>query len=358
MNDVSSIPGFDSDAANAARRRQSELTKPPGSLGRLEDLAIWFAGARGQFPVPVPQRCELFVFAADHGVVDEGVSAYPAAVTRAMVDNFRRGGAAVSVLARHANVAMTVVDAGIAPGAEPFAASVPSHFPVGFLSAPVRAGTANFVKSAAMSTEEAQGALALGASCAEAASGRGAELLLGGDMGIGNTTSAAALLCAFGGDDPAEAVGLGTGIDEVTRARKIAVVRAALDLHRPNPSRPLDVLAALGGLEIAALAGLMIEGARRRIPTVVDGFIAGAAALVAVHLAPGVRSYLLLSHVSAERGARRLCSLLGGPAPLLDLGMRLGEGTGAVLAVPLLRSAVAAQNEMASFVEAAVPNRA
>ena len=369
-----SIPPFDRRAADAATAHQLTLTKPPGSLGRLEELAVWYAGVVGRFPVEVPKRAELFVFAADHGVAAEGVSAYPSAVTAAMVANFRAGGAAVSVLARQCGLAVTVVDVGVASEIpEPTdTESDPSSDPSGarggargisrggstarFVSARVRAATGNMRREPAMSRAEAAAAIKVGLEMAEGAAGR-AEILVGGDMGIGNTTAATALLCAFGGDDPAEVVGRGTGIDDAGMARKAAVVRDALALHRPDPSDALGTLAAVGGLEIAALAGLMIGGAARRIPVVVDGFIAGAAALVAMRLAPDVRPFLLLSHLSAERGAKRLCALLGAPAPLFDLGLRLGEGTGAALAVPLLRSAVATQAEMATFAGAGVPNR-
>lgn len=356
--DLPDIPKFDEASAERARAHQLTLTKPPGSLGRLEELAAWYAGARGRFPVDVPARGELFVFAADHGVAREGVSAYPSAVTAAMVANFRAGGAAVNVLARRCDLAVTVVDVGVA-GA-PFApdpVDAVSGAPA-FIDARVRAGTGNFRREPAMSRGEAAAAIDVGLRMATAAAARGAAVVVGGEMGIGSTTASTALLCAFGGDAPAEVVGRGTGVDDAGLARKAAAVREALALHHPDPRDPLGVLAAVGGLEIAALAGLMLGGAARRVPFVVDGFIAGAAALVATRLAPDVRRFLLLSHLSAERGATRLATLIGDPAPLFDLGLRLGEGTGAALAVPLLRAAVALQNEMATFASASVPNRA
>ena len=338
-----------------ARAHQTQLTKPPGSLGRLEDLAVWYAGVRGQFPVRVPGRGELFVFAADHGVTAEGVSAYPAEVTAAMVRNFRAGGAAVNVLARQCGLAVTVVDVGVngpVAGGEPRGAGAPT-----FVAARVRNGTRNFRREPAMTRAEAEAARAVGMRLAAEAAARGAEVLVGGDLGIGNTTAAAALRCAFSSYSPDAVVGRGTGVDDAGLARKAEVIRDALALHRPDAADPLGVLAAVGGLEIAALAGLMHEGAGRRIPVVVDGFIAGAAALVATRLEPGVRDFLLLSHLSAERGAARLATVLGGPPPLIDLGLRLGEGTGATLAVPLLRAAVALQNEMATFAGAEVPGK-
>lgn len=362
------IPAFDEDAAARARQHQLSLTKPPGSLGRLEDLAAFYAGVRGQFPAAVPARAELFVFAADHGVAAEGVSAYPAEVTAAMVGNFLHGGAAVNVLARQCGVSVTVVDVGV-NGGTPLRsdlATAPSAVrdPDGplFVSARVASGTRNMRREAALTAAEAESALSVGLSMAAAAAARGADLLVGGDMGIANTTAAAALVCAICDEDPAGIVGRGTGVDDDGLVRKIEVIRDALALHRPlldGPAgRAFGALQAVGGLEIAALAGLMLGGAARRVPVIVDGFIAGAAALVACHLVPGARSFLLLSHLSAERGARRLATLLGGPAPLIDLGLRLGEGTGATLVVPLVRAAVALQNQMATFAGAGVPERA
>jgi nicotinate-nucleotide--dimethylbenzimidazole phosphoribosyltransferase len=352
----SDIPELDRDAMERARAHQTRLTKPPGSLGRLEELAVWYAGARGRFPVEVPRQGELFVFAADHGVAAEGVSAYPAEVTAAMVRNFCAGGAAVNVLACQAALAVTVVDVGV----KGFVPSAPATNRTGapaFIAARVREGTRNFRREAAMTPAEAEAALTVGLNMAGAAAARGADLLVGGDMGIGNTTAAAALVCAFGGDEPGTVVGRGTGVDDATLDHKAVVVREALALHRPDARDALAVLATLGGYEIAALAGLMLGGAQRRVPVIVDGFIAGAAALVATRLQPRVRDFLLLSHLSAERGARRLADLLGAPGPLLDLGLRLGEGTGATLVVPLLRAAVALQNEMATFTGADIPDK-
>jgi nicotinate-nucleotide--dimethylbenzimidazole phosphoribosyltransferase len=359
------IPAFDHGAAEAARVHQSTLTKPAGSLGRLEELAVWYAGARGRFPVPIPERAELFVFAADHGVAVEGVSAYPPSVTAAMVANFRAGGAAVNVLARACRISVTVVDVGVANESLAIPANPPLAFPESaavaasgarFVAARVRSGTANLRLEPAMSRTEANAAVEVGLAMARQATGRDVEILVGGDMGIANTTAAAALICALTGDDPAQIVGRGTGISDAILARKEAVVREALALHRAGPDDVLGTLASVGGLEIAALVGLMIGGAAARIPVVVDGFVAGAAALVAVRICPGVRQFLLLSHRSAERGAGRLCALLGPPAPLFDLELRLGEGTGAALAVPLLRAAVATQAQMATFSGAGIPD--
>jgi nicotinate-nucleotide--dimethylbenzimidazole phosphoribosyltransferase len=345
------LPPFDEVAAAAARAHQGQLTKPPGSLGRLEDLAVWYAGARGRFPVAAPARARVYVFAADHGVTAEGVSPYPSSVTAAMVANFVAGGAAISVLTRGSGIELVVVDVGVAspiPG--------PAAPPERFISTPVRAGTANFLRGPAMTRAEATRALDIGVRLATTAARQGVELLGAGEMGIGNTTAAAAVVAALTGAAPADVVGRGTGVDDAGLARKTAVVRDALALHALDRGDPLGVLAAVGGLEIAALAGLMLGGAARRVPVVVDGFISGAAALVAVALAPRARDYLCVSHLSAERGHRVVCEALDA-RPLLDLGLRLGEGTGAALAIDLVRAAVRLQSEMATFASAGVANR-
>ena len=347
----SAVPAFDEAAAAAARAHQTQLTKPPGSLGRLEELGVFFAGARGRFPVPAPERARIYVFAADHGVAAEGVSPYPSSVTAAMVANFVAGGAAISVLTRALGIELAVVDVGVAsplPSVDGVAAKL--------LSFPVRKGTASFLREPAMTRAEAQAALDVGARLAAEAAGEGVEVLGAGEMGIGNTTAAAAVVAALTGAAPEAVVGRGTGVDDAGLARKIDVVRASLDRHRPDRADPVGVLAAVGGLEIAAMAGLMLGAARSRVPVVVDGFISGAAALVATRLAPGVRDYLCFSHLSAERGHRVVCEALDA-RPLLDLGMRLGEGTGAALAINLLRAAVRLQSEMATFASAGVANR-
>jgi nicotinate-nucleotide--dimethylbenzimidazole phosphoribosyltransferase len=342
---------FDIAAAARAREHQGQLTKPPGSLGRLEELAIFYAGARGAFPVAAPARARVVVFAADHGIAAEGVSPYPSSVTAAMVANFVGGGAAISVLTRASDIELSVVDVGVAslipvvPGAT-----------AKLVSLPVRAGTASFLRGPAMSRVQAEQALAIGERLAREAAAEGVDVLGAGEMGIGNTTTAAAVVAALTGAAPADVVGRGTGVDDAGLARKTEVVRAALAHHRLDRTDPLGVLAAVGGLEIAAMAGLMLGGAALRVPVVVDGFISGAAALVAVALAPGVRDYLLFSHLSAERGHRVVCEALDA-RPLLDLGLRLGEGTGAALAINLLRAAVRLQNEMATFASANVANR-
>jgi len=344
------VPAFDEGAAAKARAHQEQLTKPPGSLGRLEELAVFYAGTRGMFPVAPPARARICVFAADHGVTVEGVSPYPSSVTAAMVSNFVAGGAAISVLARQHDIELRVVDVGIATAELPPVAAPKAAF----AAHAVRPGTGNLRREVAMTRDEALRAINVGALQAGLAAGEGVELLGAGEMGIGNTTAAAAVVCALTGKEPDVVVGRGTGVDAAGLARKIAVVRDALDLHRPT--EPLEALAAVGGLEIAAMAGLMIGGAQQRVPVVVDGFISGAAALVATRLVPGVRDYLCFSHLSAERGHRVVCDALDA-RPLFDLGMRLGEGTGAALAISLLRAAVRLQSEMATFASANVANR-
>jgi nicotinate-nucleotide--dimethylbenzimidazole phosphoribosyltransferase len=348
------IPKFDYASEAAVTAEWLTRCKPKGALGRLETLASWYAGARGAHPIAPPQQIELYVFAADHGVVAEGVSAWPSTVTAAMVGNMLAGGAAVDVLAESAGVALTVVDVGVAGDASAW--PQPNVRRARLVVDKIRAGTGNLRRAPAMSRAEASAALAVGERLAHAAADGGCDLLLAGEMGIGNTTSAAALLCALAGVAPADVCGHGAGIDDATVAHKARVIADALLHHALGREDPLGVLAAVGGLEIAAMAGLMHGGAARRVPVVVDGFIAGAAALVAVALEPRVRDYLLLSHRSAERGASALAAALG-LEPLVDLGLRLGEGTGAILAAELVRHAVRLVRGMATFSTAGIADR-
>ncbi|HEV8635860.1 MAG TPA: nicotinate-nucleotide--dimethylbenzimidazole phosphoribosyltransferase [Chloroflexota bacterium] len=330
-------------AAAEARARQAQLTKPAGSLGRLEDLAMEIAGLTGSVR-PQWQRRLIVVFAADHGVAAEGVSAYPSAVTPQMVLSFARGTAAVCALARAANARLVVVDVGVA-------ATFPADLPI--VHAKVRAGTASFVGGPAISRDEAIQAMRVGTEVVATEVARGVDLLALGDMGIGNTTAAAALVAALLGLDAAEVVGRGTGVDDEGLRRKIAVVRRGLDANRPDPGDPIGVLAAVGGLEIAAMAGAMLRAAAARIPVLLDGYICGAAALVAGRLAPTVRPYLIAAHRSTEPGHRRILSALE-LEPLLDLGMRLGEASGAALALPIVAAALATHDQMATFADAGV----
>ena len=347
--DASSVPPYDEVSRQAAIEHQRLLTKPIGSLGRLEEIAAWYAGARGRFPSPAPRRPLVAVFAADHGVVVEGVSAYSSSVTAAMVANVMAGGAAIACMARRLGVEIALVDVGVAGDLT----AVPIRPLVPLLRAKVRAGTANIRQDAAMTRDEARRAMAVGQEVALKAVADGSELLAVGEIGIGNTTSAAALVCALTAAAPADVVGSGTGISDAVRARKVRVVEDALRRHGGRRDDALDLLASLGGLELAAMTGFMLAAARCRTPIVLDGFLANAAALVAQALDSGVTDYLLASHASAERGARIATAALG-KRPLLDLGLRLGEGTGALLALDLVRTAVETQLSMASFATAGV----
>jgi nicotinate-nucleotide--dimethylbenzimidazole phosphoribosyltransferase len=291
------------------------------------------------------------VFAGDHGVVEEGVSAWSSSVTAAMVATMLTGGAAINQLAAGSGVELNVVDVGVSGDLS--AIAKPEVRKARFFDEKIRAGTANFARQDAMSRPEAEAAIAVGRRLARAAADDGVTLLCAGEMGIGNTTSAAALLCALAGVSPDAAVGHGAGIDEATRAHKARVIGAALARQPLRRDDPVGALAAVGGLEIAAMAGLMLGGAAARVPVVVDGFIAGTAALAALAMEPRVRDRLLLSHRSAERGADALVAALG-MQPLFDLGLRLGEATGAVLASDLVRHAVRLLGGMATFSTAGI----
>lgn len=335
------IGPLDALAMTAARRRLDHLTKPPGSLGRLEELVVQLAGITARVP-PVVSEKTIYLFAADHGVAAEGVSAYPAAVTAQMLANFLQGGAAINVLARQVGASLIVVDVGVA-------ADIPSHPQL--IASKVAWGTRNFVREPAMTREEAVASLEAGR-----AAFRPCQLAGMGEMGIANSTSAAAIVAAATGQPVAEVVGRGTGIDDATLARKIAVVERALALHQPDGGDGMSLLCAVGGFEIGALAGAMLAAAAARVPIVLDGFISAAAALVAVRLCPAVKGYLIAAHRSTEKGhAIALADL--GLRPLLDLELRLGEGTGAALAFPLLEAACRTMREMATFESAGVAGR-
>jgi nicotinate-nucleotide--dimethylbenzimidazole phosphoribosyltransferase len=338
------IPPIDEEARDKARARQDRLTKPAGSLGRLEQLSIDLAGMTGRLDPPLKDRV-VFTLAADHGVAMEGVSAYPREVTPQMVLNFLNGGAAINVLARLANVRVVVADLGVD-------FEFPSH--PALRARKVRRGTASITQGPAMSLEEAHQAVEHGRELVREEIAQGLDIALTGDMGIGNTTSSAALICALTGLDPLVVVGRGTGVDDVGLERKREAVRKALEVNGELISRgPFDALAAVGGLEIAGLVGVIVEAASHRRPVVIDGFISGAAALAAARIAPGALAFMIASHRSHELGHRAALHELG-LKPLLDLDLRLGEGTGAVLALPLLDSAVRILNDMATFDEAGV----
>jgi nicotinate-nucleotide--dimethylbenzimidazole phosphoribosyltransferase len=340
---------FDETASAAARAHQDLLTKPRGSLGRLEEIASWYTGAVGRFPCEPPERAAVAVFAADHGVVTEAVSAYPSQVTAAMVCNIMAGGAAINVLARRHRVEIALVDVGVAGDLS----AAPVEPEVALVRAKVRAGTANLYREPAMTRAEAEEAMSVGARTADACIAQGASIVGTGEIGIGNTTAAAALACAMTGAAPSDVVGRGTGIDDATHARKVAIVQGALSRHAPDRTDPLGVLASLGGLELAALVGFVLRAAQRSVPVVLDGFLAGVSALVARAIRPEVTRLVVASHASAEQASGFVLQELGLTA-LLSLGLRLGEGTGAILGIELVRSAMALQYEMATFATAGV----
>jgi len=342
------IPSIDKRARQEAQARQARLTKPAGSLGRLEQLSIDLAGMTGRLDPPLRDRV-VFTLAADHGVATEGVSAYPREVTPQMVLNFLSGGAAINVLARLALARVVVADLGVD-------FDLPGHPELRALK--VRRGTANITQGPAMSVEEAQQAIEHGRRLVRDEIEKGLDVALTGDMGIGNTTASAALICALTGLEPKDVVGRGTGVDDVGLERKRDAVRKALDVNAEQIAKgPLDALAAVGGLEIAGLVGVIIEAASQRRPVLIDGFISGAAALTASRIALRTTDYMIASHRSQELGHGAVLHELG-LKPLLDLDLRLGEGTGAVLALPLLDAAIRILNDMATFDEAGVSNKA
>jgi len=344
---IARIAPPDAAAEAEAQKRLDSLTKPQGSLGRLEELARRVAAIQGVVP-PRVGRKRIFVFAADHGVTAEGVSAYPQAVTAQMTYNFLSGGAAINALARAFGVDLEVVDAGVAHDFLP---------DKNLRALKIRPGTDNFARGPAMSRADAETSVDAGIRCVEDAAADEKPFLFGvGEMGIGNTTSAAAILCALTGAAPHEAAGSGAGVDAAGWARKVAAIERGLAINRPDPKDAIDVLAKVGGFEIGAMAGAIVGAAALRIPLVLDGFIAGAAALLARGLCPGVIDFLFAAHLSAEKGHRALLHELG-LVPLLDLGMRLGEGTGACLAMGIIEAAVKLMREMATFESAGITGK-
>lgn len=383
---IAAIRPPDESAMAAARELQGRLTKPAGSLGALEELSVRLAGLAGHCPPPLPEPAAVAIFAGDHGVHAQGVTPWPQEVTAQMIGNFLAGGAVVNAFARQAGASVTVVDVGVAtplpatgtpagapladgpagalaadgapaiPLTRPPADSLPARDAPRLVAANVRPGTRDLAVTAALTREEARAAVETGIRVADELIDAGAGILLTGDMGIGNTTPAAALIAAFTGIDPAETTGRGTGVDDPTYARKVDVVRAALRRHDPDPADPLGVLAAVGGLEHAALAGLILGAAARRTPVLLDGVIAVAAALAAAALAPHAVAAMVAGHRSAEPGATVALRRLG-LAPLIDLGLRLGEGTGALLALPVVTGAVRVLHEVATFDSAGVAEK-
>jgi nicotinate-nucleotide--dimethylbenzimidazole phosphoribosyltransferase len=362
---LAGVGPLDETAMAATAARLDRLTKPPGSLGRLEEVAIRLAGITGRPDAPVGRRA-VIVAAADHGVARLGVSAYPAEVTAQMVANFVAGGAAINVLAAVAGASVTVVDAGVA-GPIPSTPSSSSGDANGshanaapgapsggrLISARIRPGTADMTEGPAMTREEAVRAIAVGLELVGNLSREGVELIGLGEMGIGNTTAASALTAALSGEPIALVTGHGTGVDDDGRARKIAAIELALAVNAPDPADPVGVLAAVGGLEIGVLVGVIVGAAAARIPLVLDGFITGAAALVAVALEPKIAARLIAGHRSMEPGHAVILERLG-LVPLLELDLRLGEGSGAALAMHLVGAAAAIRDGMATFESAAV----
>lgn len=336
------MPLPDEDVAAAARERHLQLTKPPGSLGRLEELGARLAGMAGECPPPIPESPAVVVCAGDHGVLERGVSPWPQAVTAAMVRTFCAGGAAVNAVAKTVGARVSVLDVGVASELE--------RHPL-LRAAKVRRGTDDLSRGQAMSREEAARAVMAGAGVAEElVESGGVDLLVTGDMGIGNTTPAACLISAFTGHPPEETTGRGTGIDDETLKLKVSIIEEALELHAPDPEDPLGVLAAVGGLEHAAIVGVILTGAVYGVPVVLDGVVSNSAALVARALAPHSVGYEIAGHRSAEPGAFISLQSLDF-APLLELDMRLGEGTGGLLAVPLVQAAARTLGEMATLGE-------
>lgn len=330
-----------------AQARQNTLTKPPGSLGQLETVANRICAMRRTL-TPSVQNAALYVFAGDHGVCAEGVNAFPQSVTAQMVANFTAGGAAINALARSTGTTLRIVDAGVIGPVDPHP---------GLLSRKIGEGTANICREPAMSRDAAIAGLTLGIDCAHEAIGKGAELLAAGEMGIGNTTVASALSAALTGRPPQDVCGRGTAASDDMLPRKREAVARAIELHNPYLGHTLELLRRLGGFEVAAIAGFCIGTTHARIPFMLDGFIATAAAAVAVALQPAVRDYLIAGHCSAEPGHAILLNHLQ-LTPLLRLEMRLGEGSGAAAAIPLVRAAVAAFREMATFESAQVSTAA
>jgi nicotinate-nucleotide--dimethylbenzimidazole phosphoribosyltransferase len=341
------IEPLDAASVAAARDRQDRMTKPRGALGVLEDVSVQLAGLAGTCPPPLPEPAAVAIFAADHGVHAQGVTPWPQEVTAQMVANFLAGGAVVNAFAAQVGAEVVVVDVGVA-------AELPTV--PGLLPRKVRLGTADLTQGQAMSRAEAIAAVEVGIEVARDLVAAGNRCLITGDMGIANTTASAALIAAFTGTDPAVVTGRGTGIDDEMHLHKVTVVRAALDRHLPDTTDPIGVLSAVGGLEHAALAGFLLGAAALRTPVVLDGVIAGAAALVAAALHPDASGAWVAGHRSAEPGHAIALATLG-LRPLVALDLRLGEGTGALLALPLVQAAVRALAEVATFDTAGVTEK-
>ena len=337
------IRALDSKAIEAAQARQNELTKPRGSLGRLEELSVRIAGIKGEIIRGFEHKA-IVTMAADHGVVEEGVTLYPQEVTRQMVFNFLNGGAGINVLAQFVGARVVVVDMGVVGGFEPHP---------NLICKMIDFGTRNMTKGPAMTRQQAMDAIESGIAVIEAEIVKGLDIVGTGDMGIGNTSASSAIAAAITGETVEKITGRGEGLDDEQLTHKVKVVQKALDVNTPDSRDPIDVLSKVGGFEIGGLAGVMLGAAAHRIPVVIDGFISGAAALIATELAPGLKDYLIAAHLSAESGHKVLLQHMG-LTPLLSLEMRLGEGTGAALGIALVEAAVKTLAEMATFADAGV----
>ncbi len=340
---IKQITPVGQDFRDQAQSKLDRLTKPLGSLGRLEELAAQYVAITRDL-TPICPRSRVFTLAADHGVVEEGVSAYPSSVTTQMVANFLQGGAAINALARQVGAEVQVVDMGVASNLEHLTELVQKK---------IAPGTKNMTLGPAMSRDEAQRSVEIGIELVEQAVAEGIGLIATGEMGIGNTTSSAAITAVMTNEPVSHITGRGTGVDDIGLAKKIRVIEQALHVNNPLASDPLDILSKVGGFEIGGLVGVILGSAVSKVPVVLDGFIAGAAALLAVGLVPACRDYMIASHQSAEIGHRIVLDSLG-LRPLLDLNLRLGEGTGACLAIGLLHSSIKLMTEMATFENAGV----
>ena len=343
---ISKISPLDQKATAAASARQDTLTKPLGSLGRLEDISIQLAGIYGQV-TPKLKNKVIILAAADHGVVAEGVSAYPQAVTEQMVLNFLRGGAAINVLSRHCGAKVVIVDAGVA-------AQLPPN--PNLISLAIGKGTANMMRGPAMTAQQARQCLEQGIAIVSSEIEKGADLVGTGEMGIGNTTAASAITSVITGESPLKVTGLGTGISEDQRRHKSEVIVKSIKLNRPDPNDGLDILAKVGGFEIGVLAGVILGAAAARKPVLLDGFISGSAGLIAYKICPAAKNYFIASHFSVEPGHAAVLKYME-LKPVLDLNMRLGEGTGGALAMMIVEAAARCLAEMATFSEAGVSEK-
>jgi nicotinate-nucleotide--dimethylbenzimidazole phosphoribosyltransferase len=340
---IGKIKPLDGEAMAQARKRQDELTKPAGSLGRLEEVSIQIAGIQRRARPEIKNKA-IITMAGDHGVVDEKIGNWPREVTAQMVENFLRGGAGINVLARQAGARIVFVDMGVASDLKPNKQLMVKK---------VDYGTKNICQGPAMTDRQAIAAIEAGIEIINDEAKQGLDIVGTGDMGIGNTTASSAVFAVLSGKTAAETTGRGTGLNDEQLAHKIEVVKRALLVNKPEPTKPLEVLAKVGGFEIGGLAGVILGAAAQHIPVVIDGFIAGAAALLAVKMAPRCKEYLIAAHVSAEAGHAAMLKYLG-LKPLLNLEMRLGEGTGAALGIIIAEAAVRTLNEMATFAEAGV----